>query len=100
MLSQRMTRDVGLFDNDMAFRYMGTDADYFMRCHAAGYEFHGVDDVWVEHLVGRTIVEMFREDISHKLAMEMCQGVDDRLKAKYDNVFPDQHILPVYKGEE
>lgn len=91
LMTRAMLDKVGKFDEDEAYRHLGTDGDYYMRLTRAGYTPRGIDSVVVYHHVGKTIVG----DLLGKPALEMaCMK---KLEAVYgDAIKVDQHRFPAY----
>lgn len=91
LMTRAMLDKVGRFDEDEAYRHLGTDGDYYMRLTKAGYTPRGIDSVVVYHHVGKTIVG----DLLGKPALEMaCMK---KLTAVYgDAIKVDQHRFPAY----
>ena len=87
LMSREMIDKVGMFDEDPDYNGQCTDADYYARCKAAGYQFHGIPQSMILHNSGQTVGTL--------LTAEYCQMVTAKIQAKYGDL-GDQHLLPEY----
>ncbi len=91
MMSRKMIDDVGMFSEDPIYRGFGVDADYYARCMAKGYKFHGIPKAMLLHNCGQTIASLLTDDY--------CRQVGAKIAAEFGDL-GDQHLLPEYRGEE